>query len=259
MEKATTMWGTRVDVGCFVFQAQITNAMVASIYQQELAKMAGQPPVPPGGAVHTPTPPQQPPPSQDAAHAHSTASRARAAFPGSKRSDSIDSNCSGGGGGRGRRIQTDDKNLSEEMVSRIYREELMKLARQAQKSGNPAEFTMYQQELQRLAAEANKKGYKPHSQVNQARLEMTKVKIDFSFWTEVGTASCQAFIVCSRGMCSPLQMNGHLSPQQLLDGHDPDQPQDLSTKIKQEPRATPDTCADASVAEDLSNKENIRR
>ena len=91
-------------------------------------------------------------------------SNTRGPYP-SKRSDSIDSNSSG----RGRRIQTDDKNLSEEMVSRIYQEELSKLARQAQKSGNPAEFNMYQQELQRIAAEANKKGHKPYMQVNITR------------------------------------------------------------------------------------------
>ena len=136
----------------FSLQAQITNAMVASIYQQELAKMAGQP-VPHGAvpsSAHTPTPHPE----------HGSRSSTRGPYP-AKRSDSIDSNSSG----RGRRIQTDDKNLSEEMVSRIYQEELAKLARQAQKSGNPAEFNMYQQELQRIATEANKKGHKPQTQV----------------------------------------------------------------------------------------------
>ena len=126
--------------------------MVASIYQQELAKMAG-----PHAAV---------PPSAHTSASHpehvsrSSSSSTRLPLP-TKRSDSIDSNTSG----RGRRIQTDDKNLNEDMVQRIYQEELAKLARQAQKSGNPAEFNMYQQELQRIATEANKKGHKPHLQV----------------------------------------------------------------------------------------------
>lgn len=52
-----------------------------------------------------------------------------------------------------------------------------------------------------------------------------------------------------------LQINGHISPR--TEDHDPDQPQDLSTKIKQEPR-TPEK-SDNPVAEDLSNKENVRR
>ena len=139
----------------FLLQAQITNAMVANIYQQELAKMAGQP-VPHGAVLpsaHSSTPHQE--------HGSRSTSSTRGSYP-AKRSDSIDSNSSG----RGRRIQTDDKNLSEEMVSRIYQEELAKLARQAQKSGNPAEFSMYQQELQRIATEANKKGPKSQIQVN---------------------------------------------------------------------------------------------
>ena len=51
------------------------------------------------------------------------------------------------------------------------------------------------------------------------------------------------------------QINGHISPR--LEDHDPDQPQDLSTKIKQEPK-TPERNDNLTV-EDLSNKENIRR
>ena len=52
-----------------------------------------------------------------------------------------------------------------------------------------------------------------------------------------------------------LQVNGHISPRS--EDLDPDQPQDLSTKIKQEPK-TPEK-PDNQTAEDLSNKENIRR
>ena len=138
-------------------QAQITNAMVASIYQQELAKMSG----PPG--PHAAVLPSAHTSSSHPEHEPRVSSTvARGSFP-TKRSNSIDSNSSG----RGRRIQTDDKNLNEDMVSRIYQEELAKLARQAQKSGNPAEYTMYQQELQRIATEANKKGHKPRLQVNE--------------------------------------------------------------------------------------------
>ncbi len=196
------------------FQAQITNAMVASIYQQELAKMAGQgvPPHHPGilpPVAHTPTPH-----GVDSTHSSSTSNRS--SHP--KRSESTDSNSSS----RGRRAQADDRNLSEEMVSRIYQEELKKLASQAQKSGNIAECNMYQQELQRIAMESQRK-----AQVSQAS-------------------------------SSPYgKMNGHITTMARPDEDDDDQPKDLSTKVKSEPR-TPDR-SDQPQAEDLStsNKENI--
>lgn len=120
--------------------------------------MAGQP-VPHGAvppSTHTPT-------SHPEHHGTRGSSSSSRGPYSNKRSDSIDSNSSG----RGRRTQTDDKNLSEEMVSRIYQEELAKLARQAQKSGNPAEYSMYQQELQRIAVEANKKGHKPQVTISR--------------------------------------------------------------------------------------------
>ena len=67
--------------------------------------------------------------------------------PGS-RSGSVCS--STGGESRGRRGQTDSSHLPSDIVARIYREELTKLATAAQKSGNLAESAQYHQELARL-------------------------------------------------------------------------------------------------------------
>ena len=174
--------------------------------------MAGQgvPPHHPGilpPVAHTPTP-----------HGVDPSSSNRSSHP--KRSESTDSNSSN----RGRRVQADDRNLSEEMVSRIYQEELKKLASQAQKSGNLAECNMYQQELQRIAMESQRKAQ-----------------------------------VISQPASSPYgKMNGHITTMARPDDDDDDdQPKDLSTKVKTEPR-TPDK-SDQPQAEDLStsNKENI--
>ncbi len=231
--------------------------MVASIYQQELAKISGQ------AVAHGAAPPSAhaPPPPQPEHSPRPGGSRG--SYSG-KRSDSLDSS------GRGRRIQADDKNLSEEMVSRIYREELVKLARQAQKSGNPAEFNMYQQELQRIAVEANKKEHKPYTQVRQVVAVCTKENktaahtqsVEGSLektWTPFKSSILRVVHAAIWNLWKDIpfcfQMNGHISPR--METHDPDQPQDLSTKIKKEP-TTPEK-SDNPVAEDLSNKENIRR
>ena len=58
--------------------------------------------------------------------------------------------------GRGRRAQTDSGNLTQEIVAKIYQEELLKLALAAEKSGNYAESNMYRQELARLAERAQR-------------------------------------------------------------------------------------------------------
>lgn len=115
-------------------QPLTATAAVASIYQQELAKLspteAATCAVPvgvPSGSVAFREPPEPSPPL-------SLKDR-----PLSAQSPS-----------RGRRPHTDSERLSQEMVERIYCEELQKLASSAEKRGNMSEYVMYQQELSRL-------------------------------------------------------------------------------------------------------------
>lgn len=56
---------------------------------------------------------------------------------------------------RGRKPQTDSSNLTQEIVARIYRDELQKLAQAAERSGNLAEYEMYRQHLVRLAVSSS--------------------------------------------------------------------------------------------------------
>ena len=113
----------------FVLQNHAANAMVASIYEQELAKMCHQENRKDGFKLAKPEP--------------------RDCLNGS-----IDSNGhwvdASGQSARGRKPQTDSSNLTQEMVARIYKAELMKLAQAAEQSGNLAECHMYRQELARL-------------------------------------------------------------------------------------------------------------
>lgn len=113
-------------------QAQIANAMVASIYQHELAKISsttiGQ-----------------------------TSNSSKTSPTGSQpKNNSFPENSQMDANNRGRRPQTDSGNLTQEIVAKIYQEELLKLAIAAEKSGNFAESTMYRQELTRLADRASR-------------------------------------------------------------------------------------------------------
>lgn len=127
-------------------QAQITNAMVASIYQQELAKMAAHQ----SNDQRSPSAKStEPPTSSTPTNLSSLKVRS---------SDGEQSNGSSSGS-RSRRTQNDSGNLTQEIVARIYQEELAKLAAAAQKSGNIAECTMYQQELARLAQNAQRQQF----------------------------------------------------------------------------------------------------
>ena len=137
-------------------QAQITNAMVASIYQQELAKMAAH-------QTNDRSPSKADLSSPPSRHTTSPATAAPPTTPttvkvpggGGEESDQ-------GGSSRGRRPQNDSGSLTQEIVARIYQEELAKLAAAAQKSGNIAECTMYQQELARLAQNAQRQQHHHH-------------------------------------------------------------------------------------------------
>lgn len=120
------------------FQNQITNAMVESIYQQELARIAHH-------TVNGMTPPPASSPSSMLGSSKSSDKSSKmAGFP----LNGLDMS------GRGRRAQV-DQHLTQEMVARIYQEELAKLARAAEKSGNMAEYSLYQQELARLSLQAS--------------------------------------------------------------------------------------------------------
>ncbi|XP_062592211.1 homeobox protein cut-like 1 isoform X3 [Saccostrea cucullata] len=60
-----------------------------------------------------------------------------------------------------RRESVESQGSAKEMVERIYRQELMKLAQAAESAGNIAAVTMYQQELARLAQNAQKGDTEP--------------------------------------------------------------------------------------------------
>ena len=105
-------------------QSAANQAMVASIYQQELAKMAN----------HS---------QKESPMSLKTSSRCHSGSEIEKTET------------RGRRALC-DSNISSDIVTKIYQEELAKLAQAAQASGNIAESTMYQQELHRLAQNAKR-------------------------------------------------------------------------------------------------------
>lgn len=116
-------------------QSQIANAVVTSIYQQELAKLNHN-------SHHHQQRPHQANNNNNildhtAEHKHLL----------QEASEST----------RGRKPQTDSGNLSSEIVQRIYQEELAKLAAAAERTGNIAECTLYRQELARLARLAQNK------------------------------------------------------------------------------------------------------
>ncbi len=100
-----------------------------------------------------------------------------------KRPVSPTTKLTGEAGGRGRRAQIDSGSLSQEMVARIYQEELSKLARAAEKSGNIAECTMYQQELSRLVQNVHKQ--RKHSQESNSRRDDKENKKDMSKEDEI--------------------------------------------------------------------------
>mgnify|MGYP003683271849 CR=1 FL=1 len=77
-----------------------------------------------------------------------------------------------------RRESMDSQGSAKEMVERIYRQELMKLAQAAESAGNIAAVTMYQQELARMAHNAQKGEAEPgeirrsHGSPDQVRVKM---------------------------------------------------------------------------------------
>ena len=109
--------------------------MVESIYQQELSRIAHQ-------TVNGLPPSQTSSPSGSKSDKSSSSQKSGIMLNGLDMSN------------RGRRAQV-DQNLTQDMVARIYQDELAKLARAAEKSGNMAEYALYQQELARMAMQSS--------------------------------------------------------------------------------------------------------
>ncbi|XP_050409044.1 homeobox protein cut-like 1 isoform X2 [Patella vulgata] len=107
-------------------QQQVANAVVSSIYQQELSRMVG------GNQSHHSS--STTPVSSVSSKVHSTTHK-----------------ISGDRLSRHSVSSQESEASAEEMVSRIYRQELEKLAKAAESAGNIAASSMYQQELARLA------------------------------------------------------------------------------------------------------------
>ncbi|XP_041349034.1 homeobox protein cut-like 1 isoform X2 [Gigantopelta aegis] len=107
-------------------QQQVANAVVSSIYQQEVSKMVGSSPLPQNmvpAALTAGVPIREGPrrrTTDDSRHSRSSVS------------------------------SQESEASAQDMVARIYRQELEKLAKAAESAGNIAASTMYQQELARV-------------------------------------------------------------------------------------------------------------
>jgi len=117
--------------------------MVESIYRQELARISWSTP--------------------DTSTCHANQLRDKPSHKSSKHSSGTNHSGSNNNNNnseailRGRKPQTDEKNLTQDLVARIYQEELMKLAVAAKSSGNLDELNVYRQELDRLALTAQQR------------------------------------------------------------------------------------------------------
>ncbi|XP_022344162.1 homeobox protein cut-like 1 isoform X3 [Crassostrea virginica] len=135
-------------------QQQVAHAMVNSYYQQEMTRLAQVTAHHGLGSPH----------SSAASVMTSTASLG---MPHPKDLES-----------HRRRESMDSQGSAKEMVERIYRQELMKLAQAAESAGNIAAVTMYQQELARMAHNAQKGEAEPgeirrsHGSPDQVRVKM---------------------------------------------------------------------------------------
>ncbi|CAL1537355.1 unnamed protein product [Lymnaea stagnalis] len=116
-------------------QQQVANAVVSSIYHHELSKMGG---APPGLAMMSPTMP----PSSLSNGPHYPRDGSRKVRENDSRHHSSSSS-------------QDEAASAQEMVARIYRQELEKLKKAADAAGNIAASAMYAQELGRLNTAQN--------------------------------------------------------------------------------------------------------
>ena len=124
-------------------QQQVTNAMVSSIYHHELSKLGGGPPSLPGMPLMSPNLP----PTSLANGPHYP--RIGDIPPASRKSSREETS-------RQHSRERDDAAAGQEMVARIYRQELEKLKKAADAAGNMAAIAMYTQELNRIDAPKNK-------------------------------------------------------------------------------------------------------
>lgn len=124
--------------------------MVANIYQQEMLKMARAADSPDGIAVNASVLPHRVPHAHSNGPVHHNNRRKESRL----RSPCGSNNRDREAHGNGHSHQTENEQNAQEMVARIYRAELAKLAQAAEKAGNIAASTMYQQELARIAQNA---------------------------------------------------------------------------------------------------------
>ncbi|XP_056017479.1 homeobox protein cut-like 1 isoform X4 [Ostrea edulis] len=99
-----------------------------------------------------------------------------------------------------RRESLDSQGSAKEMVERIYRQELMKLAQAAESAGNIAAVTMYQQELARLAQNAQKGDTEP-GEIRRSRGSPEQVSIKMEP-TEMLIDDANGPIDLSKNSCS---------------------------------------------------------
>ncbi|XP_021374764.1 homeobox protein cut-like 1 isoform X3 [Mizuhopecten yessoensis] len=117
-------------------QHQVASAMASSIYQQEMTRLAQV-------SDHQ-VALRSPNSVSSSNHAHHTSHSRKYSMDGERHRDSVENSVS-----------------SKEMVERIYRQELLKLAKAAESAGNLAASSMYQQELARLAVNVQKEDQEP--------------------------------------------------------------------------------------------------
>ncbi|XP_033747525.1 homeobox protein cut-like 1 isoform X3 [Pecten maximus] len=117
-------------------QHQVASAMASSIYQQEMTRLAQV-------SDHQ-VALRSPNSVSSSNHAHHTSHSRKYSIDGERHRDNVENSVS-----------------SKEMVERIYRQELLKLAKAAESAGNLAASSMYQQELARLAVNAQKEDQEP--------------------------------------------------------------------------------------------------
>ena len=192
----------------------MTNAVVNSIYQQELAKMQSQKPFPPRSPSTSSNSSQQ---KYSSSLKKTTSSSNLNNFKQSEESCELPESP------RGRRPQTDSADLSTDFVARIYREELSKLADAAERNGNTAECAMYRQELVRISMQAHCKMEKPSCLSSSEDKENStphpaRVKKEPFDSTGSDSQTGKDF----HGLHSPIAFNMREPPQ--------DMPQDLSIK-----------------------------
>ena len=149
-------------------QQQVANAVVSSIYHHELSKMSGVPPSPsphhPPAGLSMLGSPGLPPsslangpvfpgvsPSSTSANFRSTKGSSRGDGGSRHSMDSSDGRRHHHSGGSGPATAQDEAASAQEMVARIYRQELEKLKKAADAAGNVAASAMYAQELSRIS------------------------------------------------------------------------------------------------------------